>query len=213
MSGRARCELCRRPERTCFCRWITAINNCAELVILQHPLEVNNAKNTARLLHLSLHNSQLHVGEIFAHDFLHELLKRDGKTNLLLYPATPEARAMGLALPPPAPDPGAVAPEQIRLLALDGTWRKSRKLLYLNPLLQQLPRLSLVDCPASAYLIRKAQGKDELSTLEASCYALQQLEAGRVDYQPLLNAFDGFIAGQSAFVPKAPGKHLPEDPL
>ena len=34
-------------------------------------------------------------------------------------------------------------PSRLRLIVLDGTWRKSRKMLYRNPLLQQLPRLSL----------------------------------------------------------------------
>lgn len=202
MIRRVHCATCNRPERTCLCRWITPIANGVELAILQHPLEVNNAKNTARLLHLSLHNCELHVGEEFAPGLLQALLERDEKINLLLYPATPQAEARGLRPTPLAPNLTGIAPTQLRLLVLDGTWRKSRKLLYLNPLLQQLPRLSLVNCPASAYLIRKAQGKDELSTLEASCYALQQLEAKRVDYQPLLDAFDGFIAVQQAFVPK-----------
>lgn len=201
MVKRAHCAICDRPERTCICCWIAPIANGVELVILQHPLEVNNAKNTARLLHLSLRNSELYVGEGFAPQLLDALLERDGKINLLLYPATPQAAAQGLLAAAPTPDLTYIAPSQLRLLVLDGTWRKSRKMLYLNPLLQQLPRLSLVNCPASAYLIRKTQGQDELSTLEASCYALQQLEAKQVDYQPLLDAFDGFIATQQAFVP------------
>lgn len=202
MVRRVLCATCNRPERTCFCRWITPIANGVELAILQHPLEVNNAKNTARLLHLSLHNCALHVGEEFAPELLQAILERDGKINLLLYPATSQPEARGLFPVAPAPDLTGIASSQLRLVVLDGTWRKSRKLLYLNPLLQQLPRLSLVNCPASGYLIRKTRGKDELSTLEASCYALQQLEAKQVDYQPLLDAFDGFIADQKAFVPQ-----------
>jgi DTW domain-containing protein YfiP len=188
----------------CICRWITTITNRVELVILQHPLEVNNAKNTAGLLHLSLANSQLHIGENFAPEQLDKLLARDGKTNLLLYPPTPEAESMGIAKPPALPDLTRLEPEQLRLWVIDGTWRKSRKMLYLNTHLQQLPRVSLADCPPSAYRIRKAQGEDQLSTLEASCYALQHLEASRVDYQPLLDAFDGFIAQQMAFLPNHP---------
>lgn len=203
MSSRTQCQLCLRPERTCLCRWITATANHIELVILQHPLEVNNAKNTARLLHLSLNNSQLYVGETFPTGFLPELLAKDAKTNVLLYPATAETQALGLIEPPALPELSSFKTEHIRLIALDGTWRKSRKMVYLNPELQQLPRWSLSECPPSAYHIRKAQHQDQLSTLEASCYALQQLERARVDYQPLLQAFDGFIAQQLALNPNS----------
>ena len=79
---------------------------------------------------------------------------------------------------------------------LDGTWRKSRKMLHGNPLLQQLPRLSLQGLPASHYLIRKAHRPDQLSTLEATCAALAQLESSVETFLPLLTAFDGFVAQQ-----------------
>jgi DTW domain-containing protein YfiP len=86
---------------------------------------------------------------------------------------------------------------------LDGTWRKSRKMLYLNPLLQQLPRLPLRNTPPSHYLIRKAHAPDQLSTLEASCYALMQLENDRARYHPLIAAFDGFVAQQLSYIGQA----------
>ena len=89
-------------------------------------------------------------------------------------------------------------PSRLRLIVLDGTWRKSRKMLHLNPLLQHLPRLTLHDAPASRYWIRKAHRSDQLSTLEATCIALTQVEGNPERFQPLLNAFDGFIAQQLA---------------
>ena len=193
------CAHCQRPLRTCLCPWITPLTNLAEVVILQHPLETHNAKNTARLLHMSLHNSEMFEGEQFADDFLATLLNRESKTNLLLYPPTPAEDSLQLLAP--APLPSLPPPEQIRLIVIDGTWRKSRKMLYLNPRLQGLPRVSLADCPPSAYAIRKAQKDNQLSTLEASCYALQQLENSRVDYAPLLAAFEGFVRQQQAFMP------------
>ena len=75
-------------------------------------------------------------------------------------------------------------PSRLRLIVLDGTWRKSRKMLYRNPLLQQLPRLSLQRMPASHYLIRKAHRPDQLSTLEATCAALAQLEGTLNSFSP-----------------------------
>jgi DTW domain-containing protein YfiP len=87
----------------------------------------------------------------------------------------------------------------LRLIVLDGTWRKSRKMLYLNPLLQKLPRLPLRDTPPSQYRIRKAHKPDQLSTLEATCYALMQLEGNNEKYTALLEGFNGFVSQQSEY--------------
>lgn len=168
-----------------------------EVLILQHPQEQEQAKGSARLLHLSLARSRLLSGEVF--DAQEWQPAGNARHNLLLYPDLPSDRGAGL------PQPPALAPDMLenvsllRLIVLDGTWRKSRKMLYLNPLLQRLPRLSLQDMPASNYLIRRAHRPDQLSTLEAVCAALAQLEGDLGPFQPLLDAFDGFVAQQMAF--------------
>ncbi|KAB0326099.1 DTW domain-containing protein [Janthinobacterium sp. PLB04] len=199
---RARCPACLRAASSCICRWIAPVSHAVEVLILQHPLEIHNAKGSARLLHLSLPNSRMLTGEQFAPDTLAELL--DGKHNVLLYPDTPGDRSLGIT-PPPALDPAVLLDParfsaRLRLVVLDATWRKSRKMLYLNPPLQQLPRLPLRDTPASHYLIRKAHAPDQLSTLEATCYALMQLEQDADRFVPLIAAFDGFVAQQLSYV-------------
>jgi DTW domain-containing protein YfiP len=214
---RVTCLTCLRPQRTCICHWVTPTRHAVEVLILQHPLEVDNAKGSARLLHLSLPHSRLVTGEFFSESELHAYLDQPfeeriveglppgpgGKQTILLYPDTPEDKALGIA-PPPLLDHACLRePAQLRLVVLDGTWRKSRKMLYLNPLLQQLPRLPLRNAPASQYLIRKAHRPDQLSTLEATCYALMQLEADNEKYQPLFRAFDGFVAQQSGYRDRA----------
>ena len=82
---------------------------------------------------------------------------------------------------------------------LDGTWRKSRKMLQRNPLLQALPRLSLTPLAPSRYSVRKAHQPHQRSTLEAACAALAQLEGEPDRFSPLLAAFDGFVAQQLDF--------------
>lgn len=139
------------------------------------------------------------TGEAFFEEVLHALLyapfdkSDEGKAiqPILLYPDTSEDGRIekSPAFIPPSTD----ATIQLRLIVLDGTWRKSREMLYLNRLLQQLPRLPLSDLPASHYRIRKAHKPDQLSTFEASCYALIQLEKNSEKYQPLLQAFDSFV--------------------
>jgi DTW domain-containing protein YfiP len=94
--------------------------------------------------------------------------------------------------------------QRLRLVVLDATWRKSRKMLHQNPALQRLPRLALDEVPQSRYAIRKAHAPGQLSTLEATCAALAQLEGDTTRWQPLLAAFDGFVAQQRLFMPNQP---------
>lgn len=157
------------------------------MLILQHPLEVNHAKGTARLLHMSLPRSRLMTGEVFDESLF------DGGRHVLLYPDTPQA---GL------PAVKTLSPEDLAdtkglcLVVLDGTWRKTLKMLHLNPVLHKMPRFSLEDLPASNYRIRKAHKVDQLSTLEATCVALGQLDGDARKFQPLFEAFDGFVRQQ-----------------
>jgi DTW domain-containing protein YfiP len=192
---RAVCERCLRAQPACICRWITPVRAQAHLLILQHPLEVGNAKNSARLLHLCVSGSVMAAGEAFDTGVLDSLLHADGRTPVLLYPATPDDA--GLPAPPPMP---ALPAEALRLVLLDATWRKSRKMLYLNPALQRLPRLGLIDVAPSNYRIRKAHAPHQLSSLEAAAQALGQLEGAPGHFSPLLDAFDGFVAQQAAYV-------------
>nr|WP_316044012.1 DTW domain-containing protein [Variovorax sp. N23] len=60
-----------------------------------------------------------------------------------------------------------------------------------------MPRLALRNLPPSRYRIRKARGPEQLSTREATCYALCQLEGGAERFQPLPDAFDGFVESWS----------------
>jgi DTW domain-containing protein YfiP len=191
---RARCATCLRAQSACICRWITRVEPRAALLVLQHPLEVANAKNSARLLHLSVAGSVLAVGEAFEPDELDALLHADGRSPVLLYPDTPG----DASVPPPFVE---TAPERVRLVVLDATWRKSRKMLYLNPALQRLPRLALREVAPSNYRIRKAHAPHQLSSLEAAALALAQLEGEGRSFQPLLDAFEGFVQQQAAFVP------------
>jgi DTW domain-containing protein YfiP len=185
------CPNCLRPARACICAWTAPVINQVDVLLLQHPMETANAKNSLTLLRLSLTRRTVAVGEEFAPEALRQLLHGpDGNVQpVLLYPEAP-----GVASFVPAPN----GPPP-RLVVLDATWRKSRKMLALNPALQALPRLSLSAPPPSQYLIRKAHKPGQLSTLEAVCHALAQLEGDAARYQPLLRAFDGFVAQQLAF--------------
>lgn len=193
------CATCLRPQTACICQWITPVANTVDVLILQHPEEVRTAKGSARLLHLSLQHNRLAVGETFNEAALAALLHggQDGTPHqpVLLYPDTPDGTGSMPATRPA--NETASEPSRIRLVILDATWRKSRKMLHLNPLLQSLPRLGLDDVPASRYRIRKAHREGQLSTFEATCHALVQLEGDEEKYGALLEAFDGFVSQQA----------------
>ena len=205
---RQMCATCLRPQSTCLCSWVSPTAHAVEVLILQHPLEVTQAKGSARLLHLSLQRSRLVTGEVFEASTLHALLTApfepqsddtQPRQTLLLYPDTPSESDLPLVSPPLLEARHLEHPSKLRLVVLDGTWRKSRKMLYLNPLLQQLPRLALRDLPPSHYLIRKAHQPDQRSTLEATCAALAQLEGDTGQFAALMDAFDGFVAQQAKY--------------
>ena len=181
--SRPQCSRCLRPTAHCLCALIPNLDSRTRVLLLQHPSEVNHALNTARLAALGLNNAQLVVGEVF--DDLQALLNPPGYQARLLFPADD-------AQPLQAYAPGA---QPLLLVVPDGTWRKARKLLHLNPLLAALPRVTLAEAAVSRYRLRKAPGPGALSTVEAIVQALQVLEAP-VSFEPLLKPFDALIEGQ-----------------
>ncbi|WP_150597206.1 tRNA-uridine aminocarboxypropyltransferase [Pseudomonas fluorescens] len=183
--SRVQCPRCLRPQTHCLCPLIPSLGSRTRVLLLQHPSEVNHALNTARLAALGLTNAELIVGEVFAD--LPTLLKRPGYQARLLFPADD-------AQPMQAYD---ASDEPLLLIVPDGTWRKARKMLHLNPLLAALPRVTLAQGAVSRYRLRKAPGPGALSTIEAVVQALQTLEAPAF-FEPLLKPFEALIEGQIA---------------
>lgn len=182
---RAQCPRCLRPQTHCLCSLIPQMDSRTRVLLLQHPSEVNHALNTARLAALGLSNAELRVGEVF--DDLAEWLNPPGYQARLLFPGD-DAQPIGT---------GESSDGRVPLLLVvpDGTWRKARKMLHLNPLLAQLPRVTLPEGAVSRYRLRKAPGPGALSTLEAIVQALDILETPR-SYAPLLRPFEALIDGQ-----------------
>lgn len=181
--SRVCCERCLRPISHCLCALIPSLDSRTRVLVLQHPSEVSHALNTARLAALGLRNAQLRVGEVF--DDLPSLLNLPGYQARLLFPG--ESAEVVTPIPADALPTLLVVP--------DGTWRKARKLLHLNPLLAALPRVTLGDVPTSRYRLRKAPAPEALSTLESIVQALNVLE-GADDFDALLRPFDALIDRQ-----------------
>ena len=183
--SRPQCPRCLRPETHCLCALIPRLDSRTRVLLLQHPSEVSHALNTARLAALGLTNAELIVGEVFAD--LPALLNRPGYQARLLFPAD-DAQPMQAY---------GESDEPLLLVVPDGTWRKARKMLHLNPLLAALPRVTLAQGGMSRYRLRKAPGPGALSTIEAIVQALETLEAPTT-FAPLLRPFEALIEGQIA---------------
>jgi len=163
---------------------IPALASRTRVVLLQHPSETGHALNTARLAALGLVNAELRIGEVF--DDLDELLATPGYRPVLLFPGE-QARELATY--------GEADDIPLLLIVPDGTWRKARKLLYLNPPLEALPRVTLAQVTPSRYRLRKAPEPGALSTIEAVVQALNVLEQP-AKFDGLLRPFEALIEGQ-----------------
>jgi|TARA_R100000049_G_C1938132_1_gene82027 DTW domain-containing protein YfiP len=157
---------------------IPSLTSETQVLILQHPSETAHALNTARLAVLGLRSAKLVVGEVVS-------VPADERNNYLLFPGDD-------AIPLESLTQGE---RPLRLVVPDGTWRKARKMLHLNPELATLPRVSLPTGLVSRYRLRKAPAPGALSTLEAIVTALNILE-GEGRFDKLLRPFEALIEAQ-----------------
>ena len=199
---RAHCDGCGRPSVGCWCACVRPVDNLTPLLILQDRDEAGQAKGTASLLARCLSRVELRIGERF-----------DPPTStaglVLLYPAAPGNAATVESAPARHGEashgnPLTGTPPLTTLVVLDGTWRRSRRLLHENPWLQALPRMALDAPPPSRYAIRRAHAASQRSTLEASALALAQLDGDESRYAPLWAAMDAFIALQQGLAERTP---------
>lgn len=186
------CSQCGKARKACICDNIVALDSQVELIILQHPTEEHRPMGTARILSLSLVNSRLLVGEDFReHDELNQLLAEPDVEHFVLYPSDVSLSAADVALP---------IEKKIRIILLDGTWKKAFKMWQLNTQLHHLPCLHLPEDLKGNYRIRKAPSENALSTVEAGFHVLSMMQPEK-DFSPLLDAFEAMIDYQIQQMP------------
>jgi len=154
------------------------------VLVLQHPDEARHPLNTARLAVLGLRHAELLIGEHFPE--LAGIIASAEHASLLF----------------PVKDENVLAPAKALggngsslLIVPDGTWRKARKIIHANPVLNTLPRFGLPPGEPSEYRVRKASEPAAVSTIEAIVRALEILEPRR-DFQPLLKPFRVLVEQQ-----------------
>jgi len=188
MANRVVCERCRRPPLVCYCAHLPALPTRTRVLLLQHPRERHVAVGTARMAHLALPNSVLRLGLDFSADpAVHEVLQ-EPRPAFLLFPG-PNAR-----------DASELPRDQaITLVVLDGTWWQARKLLKLNPFLEDLPQVAFTPGHESQYRIRRQPAAFCVSTIEALAEVLPLLEPDGGSFERLLDPFHAMVARQEHF--------------
>lgn len=198
--SRAICSKCHRPQKVCICDFIQPIDNQVEIGILQHPTETKQIKGTAIIATNSLQCCRYWIGESVTElpglvDWLN-----DGKQVFLLYPKTEDSHLFIKVQ-----DVDVLKNQDkgiFKILILDGTWRKTFKMMQLNPELQELNRVALIPNELSNYKIRKQKNEQSLSTVEAVYELLTQLEGAESNgdkFKPLLTAFEKMQQQQLTF--------------
>jgi len=157
------------------------------VVLLQHPRERHVPIGTARLAHLCLPDSELHVGVDFDddHQVRAALAGVDERPAYLLFPG-PDAMDLTEARP--------AGP--ITLVVVDGTWWQARKLLKRNAALRALPQLRFTPPAPSNYRIRREPADHCVATVEALALVLGALEGDPAGFARLLRPFEEMIDTQ-----------------
>jgi DTW domain-containing protein YfiP len=183
---REQCLRCLRPRRACWCPHLRPVESVTRACILQHVRERKTAIGTARMAHLSLPNSELHLGVSFQEHARVRALAAEPGTALLF------------------PGEGAISPATLvgrpprTVIVVDGTWQQARKVLKANPFLLALPRIGLAPERPSNYRIRAEPSAECVSTIEAIVLLLGALEGRPERFAPILTAFDRMVDLQIA---------------
>ncbi len=182
--ARPQCPRCQRPASVCYCHTIQRIDNHWPVHILQHPREAKHAIGTARIAELSLQQCHRYIsGDDETATEINKFISE--QQPLLIYPGDNSCDISDIRT-------GSRRP----LLFLDGTWRKTHRMLEESPTIAALPRASFNAENGGRYRIRKAPRPGALSTIEAIYRVLSQLEDAPQKYQPLLDSMDWIIDQQ-----------------
>ncbi|MDA9557047.1 DTW domain-containing protein [Vibrio sp.] len=189
------CTQCGKARKACICCWIEELDNHVELVVLQHSSEQKQPLGTARILSLSLSRCDILVGENFTHDSsLNDWLNNESYQYYILYPSETAYTFEHVKN-------NVQKGQNIRIILLDGTWKKAYKIWQLSTNLHDIPCVSLPTNLKGAYTIRKAPTDNALSTVEAGYHLLNQLEPEK-DFTSLLTAFNNMIQFQIDRMPE-----------
>lgn len=202
--GRSTCWQCYRVRSLCLCPGITRFTVKPLIALLVHPKEYQRTVGTARVVKLSIANAKLWTG--YGPDFdvnpeIIELVSDQKYHPVVLYPgkdslnvSTASAESIAHLLP---------SGKQLVIFVIDGTWPNAKRMIRQSRILGELPKISFEVRKTSQYEFRKQPHSYCLSTVEAVCELVEQLELKglaqvtppRAHYQ-MIQVFQNLVKGQ-----------------
>ena len=175
VGSREFCYNCSRPLGSCVCKYVNQISTDTKFVILMHPKEHRKTKNgTGRMTHLSLANSEIHVGIDFSgHAGVNGLINDPENLCFILYPGEKSIDLGSRRLDKEG--------KRLVIFIIDSTWPCSKKMLRLSKNLQKLPRVSFQAAQGSKFAIKRPPTYEGLSTIESTLFLLELLKAHEIE--------------------------------
>ncbi len=189
MAGRrrrisTRCMWCRMHLEHCICAQVETLELTTRVVVVMHHREWSKTTSTVPLLRQAVPATDIRIrAETREQLDLTDLLD-PARRLLLLYPAddaVPLTRELVAADPRP-----------ITLVLPDGSWRQAAKIGRREPVLRDLPRVTLPSGPPSRYRLRAEPMREGLATFEAAARALGVIEGPAVRAS-LERTFDAMV--------------------
>lgn len=158
------CFGCSLPKRVCNCGALEPNLNNPGIIIFRDPKERKRTLSTVSLIKQRYPAVLVKDGELFDARGYHNAA--------LLYPKQDEGQATQTGSHSDISSE-IKAGKEYTIVLIDGTWRKAKKILHLNPWLLQLPRISLAPGQVSDYLLRRVANHQALSSVEAFACAME----------------------------------------
>lgn len=194
-ASRERCSGCGYALTVCLCAWTQPQSLPVPVVILQHALERRSAKSTVPLLQLALPQIEvIGADDATAVAQLKTRVLNEPGAWVLVYPTDDSYN-----IETEVANHRTVWPTA--WLFLDGTWKKTRRLLHEHPWLADMPSYRFSQAPLSGYRIRKVPNATACSTLESVAWVLQNTQA--FDVAPLYELQRRFVLSWQRFQPAA----------
>lgn len=200
MNVREKCYKCYRPKQSCMCLHVKPVETRTRFVILMHNKEYRKIKNgTGHLTHLSLPNSELHVGIDFSdHQRINELINDEKNLCYLLYPSKNSITINDTTT--------AKEGKQTVVFILDATWACSVKMLRLSANLANLSHISFTHSKSSQFAIKEQPESYCLSTIESVLTVMELLNKNGEEsieekaFEEFLNPFHKMIEFQIEYM-------------
>ena len=165
-SKRTSCVSCGFLSSQCVCHLLPTPRQVSlQVIVLQDPKEAKHAKNTVALLKLAL--PQIQCIAMDDETLLDQLQKLNLTQWRLLYPAQQAQPIEAIT----STEAGQIE----GVILIDATWRKAKRFYLTHSFLHGIQSIDFASAPPARYEIRKSPDAYALSTLEACCYAIEQI--------------------------------------